>query len=88
MTLFKRLFGPAVSDDEILTAMDPWTLACAVGAENGTIGVRMGFEWWLGSAQKNFAPEVAAKLGVSEGRIVRVLRGYVEANQNRHYHRG
>lgn len=85
MRFLSRLFGPTVTDAEIIDAMDPWTLACASGAENGSLGVRMGFDWWLSCSRKNWVPQVTQKTGVSARRIESVLRGFVSRNSHKPY---
>jgi len=74
------------SDDAIIAALDPWTLACAVGADNGTVGGRyMGFDLWLDLSKQNWLPEAKERLGFLTGtRIIAALRSYVAANRHLH----
>ena len=74
-----------LSADEIIAAMDPWMLACAVGAENGSIGRRMGFDMWLRLSRKNWMPEVCMKTGASELIIEATMREFVRQNRERHF---
>lgn len=71
--------------EKIIAAMDPWTLACAVGAENGSIGTSMGFDMWFEIAAKNFAPKVMTKTNSSFNAVKKALRAYVDANQHLDY---
>lgn len=90
MTLLKRMSAifskPSYSDDEILRAFEPWTLACAVGSENGSLGARMGYQYWLSRSQPNWMPGIRARLhGVRERRVLEALEGFVRANIGRDY---
>ena len=86
MTMLQWLFGQPVTDEQIITAIDPWTLACAVGAENGSIGVRMGFKHWLGRSRDNWMPAVKKKCpGASQRRIENVLRQFVRTHCDKSY---
>jgi len=73
-------FRKTPTHDEIIAAFDPWTLACAVGAANGTIGVSMGFEWWLTLAEPNFIDKVLNRVKATREEAVGALRTYVKAN--------
>lgn len=76
---------PAVTDQQIIDAMDPWTLACASGAENGSLGVHMSLDFWLSQSRENWLPAVKKVTGVSAGRIERVLRDYVSKHNGAPY---
>lgn len=69
----------------IISTMDPWTLACAVGADNGTIGTTIGFDMWLRLSRKNWMPQVQQKTRASEAEIEFALRHFVRANAAKNY---
>lgn len=75
---------PSIPDDQIIAAMDPWTLACAVGAENGTVGVHIGFETWLLLSRGNWMAAVVTSTGAAESRIEAALLAFVSANKAQH----
>ncbi len=71
---------------EILSAFDPWTLACAVGVENGTIGSSVGFESWLRTSRKNWMPRVKERLPNCRRSVIETaLRGFVKENSHKPY---
>jgi hypothetical protein len=73
-----------VSDEHIINSIDPWTLACAVGAENGTGGRRYGFNMWYRHLHKDQLLQVSATLGVTERRIKKVLKRFATQNNGQH----
>jgi hypothetical protein len=73
-----------VSDERIINAIDPWTLACAVGAVNGTAGRRYGFNMWYRHLHKDQLVQVSAALGVTERRIKKVLKQFATQNNGQH----
>lgn len=73
------------AETDITSFFTPWTLACAVGAENGTIGVQIGFERWCSLSRKNWLPEIQKKTGLSSSRIMGALSAYVCENQHLNY---
>lgn len=75
----------APTDRDILAAFEPWTLACAVGAENGTVGTSMGFEMWFQCSRKNWLPKVRGFVNASDTRIKSVLQTFVSANVHKDY---
>lgn len=89
MWFFKRSASspppvPPASAEQIIGAFDPWTLACAVGATNGTVGVCIGYNAWLSLSRKNWMPQVKEKLhGIAEDTITGALLQYVLANSHR-----
>lgn len=76
---------PEPSERDILAAFKPWTLACAVGAENGSIGTSMGFETWLRISQENWIDEVSAKSLARPPAVADVLRRYVHEHRAEPY---
>lgn len=82
MTLFGMLFGEPASSEEIIRAFDPWTLACAVGAKNGTVGSPMGYEMWRKLSEPNWMPKARARCGASERAIGAALKEFVSANEH------
>lgn len=84
-----RLFGKVsaalgiVPSERVIAAMDPWTLACAVGAENGSGGMAIGFDMWFRLSRKNWLPELVAKTCAAPSIIESALRGFVSANRHR-----
>lgn len=72
------------SDERIIAAVDPWMLACAVGAENGTVGIRIGFDSWFRSSSRNWLSAAAKDSGASEQQIRSALRRFVRRNLKRH----
>ena len=73
-----------VSDERIINAIDPWTLACAVGAVNGTAGRRYGFNMWYRHLHKDQLVQVSVALGVTERRIKKVLEQFATQNNGQH----
>lgn len=78
-------FAKSVPAPDIIAAMEPWTLCCAVGAKNGTIGSAIGFDMWLHLSRKNWMPKIVAKTGATERAIESALTAFVEANQDKSY---
>ena len=77
----RKAENPAPSDETIISAMDSWTLACAVGSENGSIGVRYGLDLWLDMSRKNWLPKLRPKLpAATDAQIESALRRFVEKN--------
>jgi hypothetical protein len=74
-------------DQSIIDAFEPWSLACAVGCDNGTIGALYGFEMWRRQSQPNWMPEVKQRVDdkVSEEQIIRVLEYFVACNRVKHW---
>lgn len=88
MSLIKTLLAtlrPSVHPDDIISAMDPWMLACAVGAENGSIGTSIGFDMWFRLSKENWMPEVVRTSGASERQIEGALRAFVARNSSKNY---
>lgn len=74
------------SHEEITSKLEPWTLACAVGASNGTIyasGQRglLNLKTWLRLVNRDGWQHLT---GASMGRIDAAIRVYVRANQHKH----
>lgn len=81
---------PAVSrptDRDILAAFDAWTLACAVGSENGTIGLSYGgLDTWLRLSKPNWMPKVQGACPLaSVQEIEATLRRFVQTNKAKNY---
>lgn len=88
MTLGKflsRWRKPAITDAEIMAAVDPWMRFCAVSAYNGTLSTsgNMTFKLWLSCCQDTWVGEVAAKVGVSLSRVNNATRKFAKANADR-----
>jgi hypothetical protein len=82
----RALSPPVLTNEQIIDAMEPWTLACAVGAENGTIGSCMGYDMWLQVSAVNWLPATQSKLnGASVRAIKNALRAFVTENFNKNY---
>lgn len=73
--------------DEVTSKLEPWVLACAVGAMNGSIygavGARglMDFDTWLSLVRRD---DWKALTGVADSITERALRAFATANQHRH----
>lgn len=76
---------PPPRDEKIIRAIEPWMLACAVGAENGTTGSICGFDMWFRISRENWVQRVKARTGASEKQIEKTIRAFVAANKSRHY---
>lgn len=76
------------TDEEVIAAMDPWTLACAAGCQNGSLGMRMALDYWLRLSVANWFPELQQKLpGLQQDRAIMALREFVAANAHKPYQR-
>lgn len=76
----------AATDEQIIMAMDPWTLACATGAENGTVeGLSCGFDMWLSLSKKNWMPKVLSTIKCTDRGVESALRRFVARNVAKHY---
>jgi hypothetical protein len=87
MGIFKRIaavLSPPPAH-EIIATIDPWTLASAVGAENGSIGIAIGFDSWLHLSRKNWMPQLQKTISASDAAIERALRQFVRENRARNY---
>lgn len=83
--LLEKLFK-TVSHQEIIDAIDPWILSCAVGAAtNQWQASRLNLELWITLSKRNWVPEVRRKTGASESRILEAIRNYVTQNKHRNY---
>lgn len=65
-----------VPNQTIIDAIDPWVLACAVGAKNGTIGFK-GYSYWFHRSWPSWGPDVCAKTGAWPYQVRRALRWFV-----------
>lgn len=73
-----------ISFDTIIGAFDPWTLACATAAQNRTNNMWFGFDSWLRISEKNWMPEMRARIpAVSERKINDALRRFVESQKDK-----
>lgn len=79
------MFWKKIDDKTILDAMDPWILACAVGADTSQLGVPMTFDSWLARSRGNWMPRVASKTGAGERRIENALRAFVSKHRGHPY---
>ncbi len=76
-----------VTDEQIEDRLKPWTLACAVGALNGSIygaiGSRgaIGFDLWIEMVN---GKEWHSLTGTSDVRVKRVLRAYASKHVREH----
>lgn len=73
------------ADDEIILKLDPWLLACAVGAMNGSmygaVGTRgiMDFDVWILLVNKD---KWRKRTGKPDVVVEQVLRRYAEAHRS------
>lgn len=82
-TILRAVGLVSVPRERIIGAMKPWTLCCAVGAENGSIGSTIGFDMWLRLSKKNWMLAVEKCSGASERQIEAALRTFVAANKHK-----
>lgn len=74
------------TDNEIAAKLEPWTLACAVGAANGTIygpgqGGMLTLDLWLHCVQRK---KWQSLTGVSDARTEKAIRSYVKLHRHQH----
>lgn len=72
---------PCRSENRIVAACDPWTLACAIGAVNGTNGMAANFDSWFRLSQSNWVPEIQTKTGASVGEIKSAVHHFAKQNR-------
>src|ERR1700730_12671741 len=82
------LFADARTQDQIIAAIDPWVLACAVGALNGSCYATVGsqrminFDNRLRMIQKHWLPRITEFTGTSDGQVINALKAFTEKNRH------
>jgi hypothetical protein len=77
------------SDAEIIAALDSWALACATGANNGTMGApgstfsRPHFDLWWMCAEENIVLDCQKKISVTSSQIKQALKNYAVHNASK-----
>jgi hypothetical protein len=83
MSFFRR--QPAVPDEQIIGAIDPWMLACGAASENGSLGARIPWDSWYRLSVGSWMPKVQAVTGASEPAIKAAFERYRDENCHLHY---
>jgi hypothetical protein len=76
----------SLDEDRIICTCDPWTLACAVGAVNGTNGLAIDYDHWFKLSQSNWLPEIQHQTGASVAEIRTAVHNFAKANKHLHLH--
>lgn len=70
----------AIGDEQIIAAIDAWTLRCAVTAENGTNGMAISFDDWFRRSAQNWVHEVVETTGADQRMIRAAIHKFARAN--------
>lgn len=84
-TTSKYVPGSSPAEQDIIAAIDPWILACAVGAQNGSTGSSMGYSYWFDESKKNWLVNTMFKTKATEGEVRAALTRYVLLQGAKHY---